>query len=83
MGYAIPISDVSDIISDLMSRETKAKVAENHQGFLGITGFDVDSQSAESYHMPTGVYVEDVVKGGGAAISRYYKGQYYYRTGRR
>ena len=66
MGYAIPISDVSDIISDLMSRETKAKVSENQQGYLGITGFDVDPQSAERYHMPTGVYVEDVVRGGGA-----------------
>lgn len=66
MGYAIPISDVSDIITDLMSRETKTKVAEDEQGYLGITGFDVDSQSAERYHMPTGVYVEDIVKNGGA-----------------
>lgn len=74
MGYAIPISDVSDIISDLMNRETKAKVAEKDQGFLGITGFDVDSQSAERYHMPTGVYVEDVVKGGGAAKAGITKG---------
>lgn len=74
MGYAIPISDVSDIISDLMNRETKAKVAEEDQGFLGITGFNVDSQSAERYHMPTGVYVEDVVEGGGAAKSGITKG---------
>lgn len=74
MGYAIPISDVSDIISDLMNRETKAKVAEEDQGFLGITGFNVDSQSAERYHMPTGVYVEDVVKGGGAAKAGITKG---------
>lgn len=74
MGYAIPISDVSDIISDLMSRETKTKVAENQQGYLGITGFDVDSQSAERYHMPTGVYVESVVRGGGAAKAGITKG---------
>ena len=74
MGYAIPISDVSDIISDLMNRETKAKVAEEDQGFLGITGFNVDSQSAERYHMPTGVYVEDVVEGGGAAKAGITKG---------
>ena len=57
-----------------MNRETKAKVAEKDQGFLGITGFDVDSQSAERYHMPTGVYVEDVVKGGGAAKAGITKG---------
>lgn len=66
MGYAIPISDVTDIISDLMNRETKMIVAENKRGYIGITGFDVDSNSAERYHMPTGVYVEEVVKGGGA-----------------
>lgn len=66
MGYAIPISDVSDIISDLMNRETKMTVPENKRGYIGITGFDVDAQSAERYHMPTGVYVEEVVKGGGA-----------------
>lgn len=66
MGYAIPISDVTDIISDLMNRETKMVVAENKRGYIGITGFDVDANSAERYHMPTGVYVEEVVKGGGA-----------------
>ena len=66
MGYAIPISDVSDIISDLMNRETKMTVPQNKRGYIGITGFDVDAQSAERYHMPTGVYVEDIVKGGGA-----------------
>lgn len=74
MGYAIPISDVSDIISDLMSRETKTKVSENEQGYLGITGFDVDAQSAERYHMPTGVYVESVVKNGGAEKAGIMKG---------
>lgn len=74
MGYAIPISDVSDIISDLMSRETKAKVSENQRGYLGITGFDVDSQSAERYHMPTGVYVEEVVRDGGAEKAGITKG---------
>ncbi len=74
MGYAIPISDVTDIISDLMNRETKTKVAENERGYLGITGFDVDAQSAERYHMPTGVYVEDVVKNGGAENAGITKG---------
>ena len=28
VGYAIPISDVSDIITDLMNQETKTKVDE-------------------------------------------------------
>lgn len=74
MGYAIPVSDVSDIIADLMNRETKAKVPEAKRGYLGITGFDVDPQSAERYHMPTGVYVEEVLENGGAKAAGITKG---------
>ena len=35
VGYAIPISDVSDLIQNLMNQETKTKVAENEQGVIG------------------------------------------------
>ena len=41
MGYAIPISSVSDIIENLMNQETKTKVSEAEQGQLGIQGVDV------------------------------------------
>lgn len=64
MGYAIPISDVSDIIDGLMNQKTKYKVAEGSQGYLGIRGFDVES--AQKYHMPLGVYVYETIKGGAA-----------------
>ena len=66
VGYAIPISDVSDIIMDLMNQKTKIKIAEKDRGFLGITGFDVISDYAESFEMPIGIYVKDVVKNGAA-----------------
>lgn len=65
MGYAIPISDASDVIETLMNRETRTKVAENEQGYLGIEGVDVTSDSSQMYNMPTGVYIANVVKGGG------------------
>lgn len=74
MGYAIPVSDVSDIIADLMNRETKTRVPEAKRGYLGISGFDVDPQSAERYHMPVGVYVEEVISGGGAEAAGITKG---------
>ena len=64
MGYAIPISDVSDIIDSLMNQKTKYKVAEGSQGYLGITCFDVEN--AQRYHMPTGVYVYETVEDGPA-----------------
>lgn len=66
MGYAIPISDVSDIIDNLMNQETKHKVSEEKKGYLGVKGYDVTEESAKKYNMPTGVYVAEIVKGGGA-----------------
>ena len=74
MGYAIPISDVSDIIHNLMNQKTKHKVAEEEQGFLGIKGYDVISESAQRYNMPTGVYVAEVIDGGGAKAAGIRKG---------
>lgn len=66
MGYAIPISDVMDILNDLMTRETKTKVAEHKRGSLGIYGQTVDSTYAEVYNMPQGVFVSQIVEGGAA-----------------
>lgn len=74
MGYAIPISDVSDIIDELMNQETKHKVEEGKQGYIGIKGYDVTSESSERYNIPTGVYVDEVVKGGGAETAGITKG---------
>ena len=66
MGYAIPISDVSDIINDLMNRETRLKVAESEQGALGISGVTVDGTTSQLYNMPEGVHVSEVIEGGAA-----------------
>ena len=74
MGYAIPISDASDTIQNLMNQETKTKVSESEQGYLGIQGVDVSDESAKMYNMPTGVYISDVVKNGGAQQAGLTKG---------
>lgn len=66
MGYAIPISDVKPIIENLMSKETRLKVAEDQRGYLGITGVDVYSDYSELYNVPQGVYVSSVIEGGAA-----------------
>ena len=75
MGYAIPISDASDTIQNLMNQETKTKVSEAEQGYLGIQGVDVSDESAKMYNMPTGVYISDVVKNGGAQQAGLTKGR--------
>lgn len=69
MGFAIPISKVSDIIDDLMNQETKTEVAESERGYLGINAITVDSSSAQAYNMPEGVYVHSIMEGGAAANS--------------
>ena len=74
IGYAIPVSDVSDLITNLMNRKTKTKVAESERGYIGIKGVDVTSDSAQMYNMPTGVYVSEVISGGGAEKAGITKG---------
>lgn len=74
MGYAIPISDVTDIIQNLMNKETRTQVPEAQRGYIGIEGFDLDEQSAERFGMPTGVYVSKVIDKGGAEAAGITKG---------
>ena len=66
MGYAIPISDVSDVLNDLMNQETKTKVPEAKQGALGISGVTVDDASSDLYGIPKGALVREVMEGGAA-----------------
>lgn len=74
MGYAIPISDIKDVLEELMTQKTKVKVSDEQKGYIGISGFDVSSESAQLYGMPVGVYVESVLKGGAAEKAGITKG---------
>lgn len=66
MGYAIPISLATPIINELMSKETKTKVAIEESAYLGIAGVDVTKEVSASYNMPIGVYVAQVIEGSAA-----------------
>ena len=74
MGFAIPISDASDVIQNLMNKETRSKVSDEERGYLGIKGYDVSEEGAQMYNMPTGVYVKEVMSGGGAEKAGFTKG---------
>jgi len=74
MGYAIPISTAIPIINELMNEETKIKVDESEQGYIGISGVSVTSDVSEVYNMPQGVYVAQVSEGSGAANAGIQKG---------
>lgn len=66
MGYAIPITDASPIIAELMERQIRNKVDEANLGYLGITYQEVTDQISQMYGMPKGVYVVSVLEGSGA-----------------
>lgn len=74
MGYAIPISDISDVLENLMTQKTKVKVSEDERGYIGISGFDVSSESSKMYGIPVGVYVESVLENGAAEKAGITKG---------
>lgn len=71
IGYAIPISTAMPIIEDLI---TKEKVDESESAFLGIAGVDVTNDVAQTYSMPTGVYVAQVTAGSAAEVAGIRKG---------
>ncbi|MBQ7925487.1 MAG: trypsin-like peptidase domain-containing protein [Lachnospiraceae bacterium] len=64
MGYAIPISAASPIISELMLRETRNQVAEGDMGYLGIHYYQTVPEDYNIvYNMPLGVYINEVGEG--------------------
>ncbi len=60
MGYAIPISDVEELINNLMSLKTRDVVDEEKRGYLGILGTDVTYDVSQIYGMPVGVFVKEI-----------------------
>ena len=75
VGYAIPISEVKDIIETMMAKETREPVSEKERGYLGIKCVDVDETAATYYNMPIGAYVYEIAKGGAADKAGMKKGQ--------
>ena len=66
MGYAIPISEVEEIIDGMVSRKTREKVDERDQASLGIKCGTVTADASELYGIPTGVLVSEVIDGSAA-----------------
>ena len=75
MGYAIPISAAKPIIENLMSKETRSKVADEERGYLGIKGANITREITEVYAgMPKGVYIVAVTTGSAAEKAGLMKG---------
>lgn len=67
IGYALPISDVQDIINDLIAGKSVASDGTTSgQAYLGIVAQTITSQYSELLGMPEGVYISSVESGSAA-----------------
>lgn len=66
MGYAIAISDVTDILQNLMNETSRDKLDDSEHGVIGIKCTSVSSEAVQMYGIPAGVFVSKVTDGGAA-----------------
>lgn len=60
MGFAIPISDVSELITNLMNGNI---LSDEERGYLGVTGYIITDEMSEYYSLPKGFYVSSIISG--------------------
>lgn len=63
MGFAIPSNTAKPIIEDLIKREV---VSDDKAAFLGLVGVDVTASISSAYHIPEGVCITELTRGGAA-----------------
>ncbi len=68
IGYAIPINDAIDILTELMNREI---LTDEERGYLGVylSEQEITAEISRLYGFPRGVYIANVVEGGAAAAA--------------
>lgn len=69
MGFAIPITDVKELITSLMNGEE-----DTSGGTLGVEGYMVTENQSKAYDIPIGFYIQKVTSGSGAAKAGLEKG---------
>ena len=61
MGFAIPISDVKELITNLMNGEE-----DKTDATIGIEGYMISESQSQNYNMPVGFYISKINENGGA-----------------
>lgn len=61
MGFAIPITDVKELIEKLMNGE-----ADDTDAAIGIEGYMIDETQSTYYNMPIGFYISKINENSGA-----------------
>ena len=60
IGFAIPSNSAVPIVNELASKGFVSRP------YLGIYGMEINTETAEAYDLPVGIYVRGVIKGSGA-----------------
>ncbi len=74
MGYAIPVSSVTELISSLIEKSSRTVYSDEDMGYIGIKLQTIDSQTSAYYRIPVGIYVTDVIEDTGAEKAGLRKG---------
>ena len=61
MGFAIPITNVKELITSLMNGEE-----DNSDAQMGVEGYMITETQSKSYNMPVGFYISKIVENSGA-----------------
>lgn len=65
MGFAIPVSDIKDIIEELASQKTHG-ADKNKKGYLGISAGNLRKEYLQYFNAPYGAFVADIEENGAA-----------------
>ena len=76
IGFALPINDVMGIVNDLLELGYVSGRA-----YLGVTTMEMDTQTAQMYSLPIGVYISSVTKGSCAEKAGMQKGDIVLKLG--
>jgi len=61
IGYAIPVNDIKDLVSNMINDPESVKAqTKGSQIMLGITIIDVTEEMSKQYSLPVGVYIREV-----------------------
>ena len=83
MSYAIPIDKALPILQEMMNLQTREAVPEEEMGYLGVTCANVTEDIANSYNMPEGVCLTEVIAGSPAEAAGLLKGDVVVKVGDR
>ncbi|MBQ6323406.1 MAG: trypsin-like peptidase domain-containing protein [Bacilli bacterium] len=61
MGFAIPISDIKELITSLMNGEEDTSSAT-----IGVEGYMITETQSKQYNMPVGFYISKITENSGA-----------------